>query len=196
MLFKKRLLQFIVPQVTYESNTFLTLVNVEYFYLFLFLLFWYMRKEVSFHFCFCSCSHVCIFDIEIWASFHFIFGYFDFFICKLAYSCHLLIRLLDCLPFKSILVILYYRHKSMSFIHGWYISKLIIYPLTLLDIVLLCIQAIYFTGFLLLDNNFSIPYVTSLSSQLLKTISMVWGRRLTLFTNPSTQIAKSVSITH
>lgn len=39
LLFKKRLLQFIVPQVTYESNTFLTLVNVEYFYLFLFLLF-------------------------------------------------------------------------------------------------------------------------------------------------------------
>lgn len=143
------------------------------------------------------CLHVCIFDIEIWASFNFIFSYLDFFICKLAYSCHLLIRLLDCLPFKSILKFFILYDINLCLSYTWMIYfKLIIYPLTLLDIVLLCIQAIYFIISFSFDNNFSIPYVTSLSSQLLKTISMVWGRRLTLFTNHSTQIAKSVSITH
>lgn len=196
MLFQEKAVIQFSSQVTYESNTFLTLVNVEYFYLFLFLLFWYMRKEVSFHFWFCSCSHVCIFDIEIWASFYFIFSYFDFFICKLVYSCHLLIRLLDCLPLNLFWVILYYRHKSMSSYTWWYISKLIIY---LFDSVGYCFAM--HSSYLFLLASFSWTTISLFPMlhhclQLLKTISMVWGRRLTLFSNHSTQIAKSVNITH
>ena len=70
-------------------------------------------------------------------------------------GCHSLLQFLSILKLLYIMDINLVIHK-----HIRYLSKLILYALTLLDIVLLCIQAIYFTGFLLLDNNFSVPYVT------------------------------------
>ena len=56
---------------------------------------------MSFYFCVSVLIHMCVFVTEkFWHLFILFIGYFDLFICKLAYSSHLLILLLDCLPFK------------------------------------------------------------------------------------------------